>query len=116
MVDPSASAVVVLPAPLPAVSAPACRAPAVLHRNELEKAQEDQILIGLGVKDRETACAERGLDWKQVQANNDEYDQKQQEKMPQPVPGQPGQKPPGGAPGEPPLPKPKGPPSSKSGE
>ncbi|MES2342299.1 MAG: phage portal protein [Pseudomonadota bacterium] len=52
-------------------------APAVLHRNELEKAQEDQILIGLGVKDRETACAERGLDWKTVSANNQEYQQQQ---------------------------------------
>jgi len=80
-------------------------APAVLHRNELEKAQEDQILIQLGVKDRETACAERGLDWKQVQANNDEYDQKQQEKMP------PGAQP--GAPGQPKPPAPKPPASDK---
>jgi hypothetical protein len=68
-------------------------APAVLHRNELEKSQEDQILIGLGVKDRQTACAERGLDWHQVQANNDEYDAEQQAKG-LPIPGQPA---PGGA-------------------
>jgi hypothetical protein len=53
-------------------------APAVLHRNEMEKAQEDQILIGAGIKDRQTAAAERGLEWRTVMANNEEYQKEQQ--------------------------------------
>lgn len=50
-------------------------APAVLHRNELEKAQEDQIGVQSGWKDRQTCAAERGLDFDQVMANNEEYAQ-----------------------------------------
>ncbi len=84
-------------------------APAVLHRNELEKAQEDHSLITDGVKDRQTAAAERGLDWKQVSANNTEYSKAQQALAPQPPPGEDGQpgkgKPPagGGGGGKPPA-------------
>lgn len=76
-------------------------APAVLHRNELEKAQEDQILIQSGIKDRQTAAAERGLDWKQVQANNQEY-QEQMGDLGQslPMPGE-------GKTDDPSLPRPK---------
>jgi hypothetical protein len=48
-------------------------APAVLHRNELEKAQEDQIGVLAGWKDRQTCTAERGLDWRTVQINNREF-------------------------------------------
>lgn len=55
-------------------------APAVLHRNELEKAQEDQIGIAVGWLDRQTAAAARGLDFDHVMENNKEY----QEAMPQP--------------------------------
>jgi hypothetical protein len=52
-------------------------APAVLHRNELEKAQEDQLGVMNGWKDRQTCASERGLDWDTVQANNQEYQDEQ---------------------------------------
>lgn len=48
-------------------------APQVTTVNFLEKAQEDNILITLGVKDRKTAAMERGLDPDLVTANNQEY-------------------------------------------
>jgi capsid protein len=48
-------------------------APTVVTRDDLQRAQEDQILIPLGVKDRQTAAMERGLDHELVQANNEEY-------------------------------------------
>lgn len=50
-----------------------CEAPAVLHRNELEKAQEDQIGVLNGWKDRQTCTVERGGDWDTVSRNNREY-------------------------------------------
>jgi hypothetical protein len=78
-------------------------APAVLHRNELEKAQEDQILVENGIKDRQTCAAERGLDWHTVSANNDGYQKKQQALNPQPqAAGAPGANGKPGAPGKPP--------------
>ena len=69
-------------------------APAVLHRNELEKAQEDQIGITVGWLDRQTAAASRGLDFDHVMENNKEY----QEEMPQPAApgGEGGEKKPAG--------------------
>lgn len=50
-----------------------CVPPNVVMRDELQKAQEDQILIQLGVKDRKSAAMDRGLDWDEVQASNAEY-------------------------------------------
>ncbi len=71
-------------------------APAVLHRNELEKAQEDQILVQLGVKDRQTCAEERGLDWGKVQQANQEYtDQQGAQGMPLGMPDENGNLPPG---------------------
>lgn len=92
--------------------------PAVLHRNELEKAQEDQIGVQTGWKDRQTCAAERGLDWKTVEANNADYAENQMDMMPQlPMPGEGGGStgtgvPVGGGgmkPKKPPMPKPAGP-------
>jgi hypothetical protein len=48
-------------------------APAVVHRNELEKAQEDQIGVTTGWKDRQTCAEERGLDYETVKERNSEY-------------------------------------------
>ncbi len=75
-------------------------APAVLHRNELEKAQEDTALIQAGIKDRQTAAAERGLDWKVVEANNAEFAKKQAEQQQPPLGGAPPGAPPPPAPEE----------------
>jgi capsid protein len=47
-----------------------CDLPKVWERDALQKAQEDQILIPLGVKDRNTASAERGYDPDTVEQNN----------------------------------------------
>jgi hypothetical protein len=74
-------------------------APAVLHRNELEKTQEDQISVQMGWKDRETYAQERGLDWAKVQRNNDEWADQQAEQQQamggMGLPGEGGDKPPG---------------------
>jgi hypothetical protein len=56
-------------------------APAVLHRNELEKAQEDQIGVQVGWLDRQTACESRGLDWDTVQQRNDEFNDQQMQQQ-----------------------------------
>lgn len=48
-------------------------APAVLHRNELEVAQANQIMILTGYKSRQTAAAEAGLDWGSEGQNISEY-------------------------------------------
>lgn len=48
-------------------------APKRVVRDSLQIAQEDQILVGLGVKDRQTASMERGLDPKTVAQNNAEW-------------------------------------------
>jgi hypothetical protein len=58
-------------------------APSVLHRNELEKAQEDQISVQGGWKDRQTCAEERGLDWAKVQQRNDEWADQQAERQQQ---------------------------------
>ena len=50
-------------------------APGIEDENNLERAQEDQILISLGVKDRDTAIMERGGDPEVIKANNLEYQQ-----------------------------------------
>lgn len=96
-------------------------APAVLHRNELEKAQEDQVGVTVGWKDRQTCAEERGLDWDEVSRRNEEYAQaqaKQQLDQQQAMAAAgvgPGGKPPGGGdPGKPP-PRPS-PPSSTGGQ
>jgi hypothetical protein len=58
------------------------KGPAVLHRNEIEKAQIDQILVGIGAKDRQTVSAEWGLDPELVQANNDLWNQRNVPNLP----------------------------------
>src|SRR5262249_30033245 len=71
------------------------------HRNELEKAQEDQIGVTNQWKDRQTCAEERGLDWQQVQKRNDEFTEKQQQQQAeqqQALGGMPGGGPPGAAP------------------
>jgi hypothetical protein len=78
--------------------------PAVRHRNELEKAQEDQIGVMNGWKDRQTASEERGLEWELVRRRNDEHDARELKKqaLQQKVLGGPQQPPPGGGPPHPP--------------
>jgi DNA topoisomerase-1 len=49
------------------------RLPKVVVRDPLQIAQEDQIGVTMGWKDRKTCALERGLDWDQVLANNREY-------------------------------------------
>lgn len=63
-------------------------APAVLHRNELEKAQEDQIGVQNGWKSPQTCAAERGLDYKAEAANIQEYRDSQLAMSPLPMPGE----------------------------
>jgi hypothetical protein len=50
-----------------------CEGPAVLHRDALQKSQQDQIDIQIGKKSRQTAAMEDGLDWEREEANNQEY-------------------------------------------
>lgn len=77
--------------------------PAISMRDELQKAQEDQILVGvLGVKSQQTAAMERGLDPEVELANRMEW---QAKTGPQGPPlGLPGEEPPG-VPGSAPEPK-----------
>jgi capsid protein len=49
------------------------KAGTVETRDTLKDSQTDQILIQTGIKDRETASMERGLDPETVQTNNQEY-------------------------------------------
>lgn len=49
--------------------------PAILHKDPLVQAQTDQILIGIGVKDRDSVSAEWGYDPEIVKARNAEYAQ-----------------------------------------
>lgn len=49
--------------------------PAVLHKNQLEQAQTDQIYVQLGAKDRQTVSGEIGQDWEMVRANNLQYEE-----------------------------------------
>lgn len=65
-------------------------APAVLHRNDLEKAQEDQIAVEVGWKDPQTCAEERGLDWEQVTHRAKEFQKRQQALAPESASGQPG--------------------------
>jgi hypothetical protein len=51
-------------------------APKVMHRDALEKSQQDQIDINLGKKSRQTAAMEDGLDWDQEAKNNEEFTQR----------------------------------------
>jgi hypothetical protein len=78
--------------------------PAVRHRNELEKAQEDQIGIMNGWKDRQTASEERGLEWELVRRRNEEHDARELKKqaLQQKVLGPQQPPPPGGGPPHPP--------------
>lgn len=76
----------------------------VMTRDSLEVAQEDQILIQAGIKDRATASAERGYDPDSVEQANAEYQQKNGGGMGMQVPpGQEGQPGMGGQPGSPPV-------------
>src|SRR5262249_11143492 len=49
-------------------------APTVIHQNEQEKAQRDQILIGLGVVDRATVSMEWGYDPEMVRDGIQKWD------------------------------------------
>jgi hypothetical protein len=50
-----------------------CEAPHVVTTNSLETAQENQIYVSMGAKDRQTVCMENGGDWELVSQNNLEY-------------------------------------------
>lgn len=49
--------------------------PNILHRDGLQVAQENQIYVQLGCKDRQTVTGEIGGDWETVRANNLEYEE-----------------------------------------
>lgn len=67
-------------------------APAVLHRNELEKAQGDQIKVQGGWKSQQTCAMEDGLDWETEAVNIEEYKERFGQQGPQlPMPGEEGE-------------------------
>lgn len=51
-------------------------APTPETRDRQQEASLNQTYITLGVKDRQTAAQELGLDWAQVEANNEEFEKK----------------------------------------
>lgn len=53
-----------------------CEAPSVVHRNDLERSQEDDILMRNKVKSPQTVAMEKGLDPQIEMANWEEFDER----------------------------------------
>ena len=49
--------------------------PKVIHKDMMQQASVDQVLVMLGAKDRQTVCSEWTYDWEQVKANNMEWEE-----------------------------------------